>query len=290
MPLYKTKEILDDAQKRGYGVAAYNAMDMCMIRACIAAAERVHAPIIIGPSQNQCGKYADSALEWYAAKAIDAARGAKVPVAIHLDHTKSFDLLMQALRHGFGSIMFDGSDLPYEENVAKSAEMVKIAHAMGIGVESELGLVGKEGGNDEIGNSKADIANQYTDPSLAADFGERTGIDFLAVSIGTTHCVRFYTVPPKLDFGRLQKIRETTSAAIVLHGASALGDENYNRAVECGVVKFNIYNEMAVAAQDAIGANADKPYSDIMLAAEEAMSDRIALRISSLGAAGKATY
>lgn len=284
MAIYTMKEILKDAQQKGYGVGAYNVMDLIMARACIEAAEIKQAPIIIGPACSQL-KYPDSKFEWLLPKLIDAARKTKIPVAIHLDHTSEFKVLMQALRYGFGSIMYDGSMLSYEENVINSAKIVNIAHSMGVGVECELGLVGKEGGNSKTGK---DIDNQYTDPEQVIDFVDRTDIDFLAISIGTIHCKELYPVPPKLDFERLSEIRKITDVALVLHGASALGKENDQEAVKHGITKFNIYNEVVIAAKKAMVSNSDKSYAEIMLAIEVAMRDKVAERIDSLGSVKKA--
>ena len=170
MALYNMKEILADAQKRGYGVGFFNAVNLEMIRAYIEAAEELDSPIIIGTAE---ALLPIAPFEWIVPAMLEAARRAKAPVAVHLDHTYHFKTLMQALRAGFGSIMYDGSRESHEDNLKHSAAIARIAHGMGVGLECELGSV--SGLTDETGHEDEMV---YTDPAEAAEFLERTGADF----------------------------------------------------------------------------------------------------------------
>lgn len=262
MALYTMKEILSDAEKRGYGVGYFNGVNTDMIRAYIRAAEDTRSPIIIGTAEGLL-PYAD--FKWLAPVLLNAARNSKVPVAVHLDHSYSFSVLMEALAAGFGSVMFDGSRLPYEENIRISADIARIAHPMGIGLESELGKVG---GLEEDGGVKA--KNIYTNPAQAAEFVERTGADFLAVSIGTIHGV--YAETPHLDLGLLAEIRSKVHCPLVLHGGSGLSDDDFKNCIRGGVSKINIYTDVITAAINTIKDECGKlNYTDVNRKAEEAM-------------------
>lgn len=279
MALYTMKEILQDAQQRKYGVGYFNAVNMEMVRANIRAAEECHSPIIIGTAEALLC-YAD--FDWIVPIMLEQARNAKVPVAVHLDHTYSMELLMRALRFGFGSVMFDGSRLPdHRENIRISAEVAKIAHCMGVGVECELGSVG--GLSDETGHEDQMI---YTDPADASDFIEQTNADFLAVSIGTQHGV--YKATPKLDIPRLKEIRSAVGVPLVLHGGSGLSDDDFRNTIEGGISKINVYTDIILAAKKAVAEHLDLGYTDISMAAEEAMKQATIAKLELFGSVGKA--
>ncbi|MDR2185563.1 MAG: class II fructose-bisphosphate aldolase [Treponema sp.] len=261
MSLYTMKEILADARKRNYGAGFFNAVNIEMIRAYIRAAEDCRSPIIIGTAEALL-KYGD--FDWIGPVLLQAARLAKVPVAVHLDHTYRFDTIMRALRAGFGSVMYDGSVLSYEENVRRSAEIAGIAHPMGVGLECELGKVG---GLDEGEGVRGE--NIYTDPGQALDFVEKTGADFLAVSIGTVHGV--YRETPKLDLNRLAGIRAKVNKPLVLHGGSGLSDDDFKNCIKGGICKVNIYTDIITAAANAVRKERDLAYVDINEKAEAAM-------------------
>ena len=211
----------------------------------------------------------------------EQARRAKVPVAVHLDHTYSFELLMQALRAGFGSVMYDGSrEKTSEENIRKSAEIVRIAHGMGVGVECELGSVG--GLTDS--NGKVDQM-VYTEPEEAKSFIDQTGTDFLAVSIGTCHGV--YKATPKLDIPRLREIRKTVSVPLVLHGDSGLSDDDFRNTVAGGISKINVFTDVILAAKRAIAEHPDAGYTDLNLLAEDAMVEATVRKLELFGGCGK---
>ena len=213
---------------------------------------------------------------------LEQARRAKVPVAVHLDHTYRFDVLMQALRAGFGSVMYDGSRLPdHRDNVRASAEIVKIAHAMGVGVECELGSVG--GLSDESGKADAVI---YTEPKDAQAFVEQTGADFLAVSIGTQHGV--YKAAPKLDIPRLKEIRRAVEVPLVLHGGSGLSDDDFHSTIAGGISKINVYTDVILAAKRAVSDHPEADYVDLNRFAEDAMREATLKKLRLFGSAGMA--
>ena len=178
MPLVTSKWMLEDAQKRGYAVGAFNVENMEMVKAVIAAAQELKAPVMLQTTPSTV-KYAG--LSMYAAMAAAEAEKASVPVCIHLDHGSSFELAVQAIKAGYTSVMIDGSKEPFEENVAVSKRVADVAKACGIPVEAELGKVG--GKEDDL-EAEADT---NTDPMEAKEFVERTGITSLAVAIGTAH-------------------------------------------------------------------------------------------------------
>ena len=279
MALYTMKEILSDAREKKYGVGYFNAVNMEMVRAYITAAEECRSPIIIGTAEVLL-PYA--AFEWLIPMMLEQARRAKVPVAVHLDHTYHFETLMQALRAGFGSIMYDGSRLEdHRENVKNSAEIVRIAHAMGVCVECELGSVG--GLEDENGKEDAVI---YTEPRDAKEFVEQTDADFLAVSIGTQHGV--YKATPRLDIPRLKEIRDTVDVPLVLHGGSGLSDDDFRNSIAGGISKINVYTDIVLAAKQAITGNPDAAYVDLGLLAEKAMREATVAKLKLFGCAGMA--
>ena len=270
-------EILDDAQKRKYGVGYFNGVNLEMIRAYIRAAEDLRSPIIIGTAE---GLLQYASFDWLAPLLINAAQKASVPVAVHLDHTFSFDVIMKALAAGFGSVMFDGSRLSYEENIKISADIARIAHPMGVGLECELGKVG---GLDE-GGSKG--KNVYTDPAQAVDFMKRSNADFLAISIGTTHGV--YTEPPCLQLDLLEKIRKLVPGALVLHGGSGLSDDDFRNCIAKGISKINIYTDVITAA---INKTKEKcgteNYTDLNIKVEQAMYEVTAHKLKLFGSDNK---
>lgn len=278
MALYNMKEILLDAQKRAYGVGYFNAVNLEMIRAYIEAAEELDSPIIIGTAE---ALLPIAPFEWIVPAMLDAARRARVPVAVHLDHTYHFNTLMQALRAGFGSIMYDGSRESHEDNLQHSAAIARIAHGMGVGLECELGSV--SGLSDEAGHEDKMV---YTEPSEAAAFLERTGADFLAVSIGTVHGV--YKAEPHLDIPRLKQIRAAVDAPLVLHGGSGLSDADFQNTIAGGIVKINVFTDVILAAKRALAEHPEASYNDGICLAREAMKEATLEKLRIFGSAGKA--
>ena len=196
---------------------------------------------------------------------------------------------MQAIRLGFTSVMFDGSTLSYEENLRQTREVVKIAHAVGVSVEAELGAVGGDEGGALFG--EADSA-KFTDPNLAAEFVRETGIDTLAVAIGNAHGK--YKGEPKLDFERLAAIRQQAGVPLVLHGGSGISDADFRRAIELGIHKINFYTGMSQAALGAIDQCMSSrntrydEFAEMLMAVETAISEIVMQQMQIFGSSGKA--
>ncbi|MEW6723426.1 MAG: class II fructose-1,6-bisphosphate aldolase [Bacillota bacterium] len=235
MPLVRMDQLMRQARRDGYAVGAFNAHVLDMIPAVLKAAEEERAPIII--------EFSPGALKFCgtenAAVLVRRIAGAMtVPVALHLDHGETMEQAEACVQAGFTSVMIDGSKLPYQENLELTARVVKMAHASDVAVEAELGRVG--GAEDDL---EADLrAAAYTDPAEAADFVTRTGLDCLAVAIGTAH--GWYKWEPKLDFERLAAIAEKVDVPLVLHGASGVPDGQIREAVRLGISKINIATEL----------------------------------------------
>lgn len=242
MPLVTTKQLLLDARKGGYAVGAFNVENMEMVQAVIAAAEELNSPVIMQTTPSTV-KYAG--LDYFYANAKVAAERASVPAAIHLDHGNSFELAMQALRAGYTSIMIDGSHGTFEENIAVSKAVADACHPSGVPVEAELGKVG--GKEDDLDGGDQ---NPYTDPQQAKEFVEATGVDFLAVAIGTAHGV--YKGIPKLDVERLSEIRKVVSIPLVLHGTSGVPNEAVKECIRRGICKVNYATDLRIAFSEGV--------------------------------------
>ncbi|WP_077613083.1 class II fructose-bisphosphate aldolase [Clostridium sp. Marseille-P2415] len=236
MPFVTTKKMLLDAQKGNYAVGAFNVENMEMVMAVIEAAEEMKSPVILQTTPSTA-MYAG--LNLYYANVKAAAEMASVPVALHLDHGSSFELAMQALREGYTSIMIDGSHYPLEENAALSKKVVEACHPCRIPVEAELGRVG--GKEDDLDGGDSGL----TSPDEAAYFVERTGIDFLAVSIGTAHGV--YSGVPNIRVDILKEIKKKVSIPLVLHGTSGVADETVRACIREGICKVNYATDLRIA-------------------------------------------
>lgn len=237
MPLVTTKQLLSDAQKNGYAVGAFNVENMEMVQAVVAAAEELHSPVIMQTTPSTV-KYAD--VDYFYANVKVAAEKASVPVVMHLDHGNSFELAMKAYRAGYTSIMIDGSHESFEDNIAVTKAVVDACHPGGVPVEAELGKVG--GKEDDLEGGEG---NPYTDPQEAKTFVERTGVDFLAVAIGTAHGV--YKGIPKLDVDRLSEIRNVVDIPLVLHGTSGVPDDAVRECIKRGICKVNYATDLRIA-------------------------------------------
>ena len=239
--LVTTKEMLLKAQKGNYAVGAFNVENMEMVMAVIAAAEELNAPVIMQTTPSTV-KYAG--LDYYLANVATAAKNAKVPVAMHLDHGSSFSLAMQALRQGYTSIMIDGSHSVFEENIAITKSVVDACKPSNIPVEAELGKVG--GKEDDLDGGDGG----YTDPKEALEFVQKTGVNSLAVAIGTAHGV--YKGEPKLDLDRLVEISKVVDVPLVLHGASGLSEEAVKESIKRGICNVNFATVLRIAYTDGV--------------------------------------
>ncbi|MEA4925170.1 MAG: class II fructose-1,6-bisphosphate aldolase [Syntrophomonadaceae bacterium] len=231
MAMVSVTELLLRADKEGYAVGAFNANNMEIIQAIVEAAERENSPVIMQASQGAI-KYAG--LDFITGMVKIAAESTRVPVALHLDHGTDFDQVVKCIRSGFSSVMYDGSKLPLEENIAITNRVLAITRPIGVSVEAELGKIGGTEDNVHVSEREA----MYTDPEEARYFVEKTGVESLAIAIGTAHGQ--YKGEPKLDFDRLQKIKSLVKIPIVLHGSSGVPDEAVRKAIKLGVCKVNI--------------------------------------------------
>lgn len=243
--LTKTKEILTEAKKNRYGVVAPDFWDLNSARDFVQTADELDAPIIL--SFAQAHKHLIS-LEEAATVGKFMANSVKAPIALHLDHGEDFSYVKRAIELGFNSVMIDASMNNFAENVRITKEVADFAHAHGVDIEAEIGHVG---GTTESPTEMQEIETIYTTVDEAAAFVEKTGVDSLAVSIGTSHGVYKNNKNPKLNFKRLQELSNAISVPLVLHGGSGTGDSNLKRAVNGGITKVNVFTEFTTAARDA---------------------------------------
>ncbi len=277
-------EILQDAHKNNYAVGAFNVNNMEIVQAIIEAAEETNSPVILQASQGGL-KYAG--VEYIAELGKLAARNAKVPVALHLDHGTDFDQVMLCIRHGFSSVMIDGSKYELEENIAITNKVIEVAHAVGVSVEAELGKIG--GTEDDIVVDERDAT--FTDPNEAKKFVDETGVDYLAIAVGTAHGV--YKGEPRLDFDRIKTIKDILNIPLVLHGSSGVPKEAIEKAVSLGINKINIDTDLRVAFSSAIKdflkENPDNiDPRKILGPAKEAMKEVIKEKVELFGSVGRA--
>lgn len=238
MSLVSMRNVLEAAQEGGYAVGAFNAENMEMVQAIIAAAEELKAPVIIQTTPSTVS-YASTSM--FHNMVMSAAEKATVPVVMHLDHGNSYKLCQDAIHAGYTSVMIDGSKMAYEDNVVLSKSVVNYARIFDVDVEAELGTVGGKEDSHVVSDKDA----LYTNPEQAADFAKRTCIQSLAVAIGTAH--GFYKGEPKLDFERLDEIRQKVDIPLVLHGASGVPDEMVSKTIELGICKVNFATELRAA-------------------------------------------
>ena len=280
--LVNMNDVLLPAKKGSYGVGFFNAVNVEMARAIIETAEELRAPVMVGTAEILLPAMELARVAEYL---IPMAEKASVPVCVHYDHGLTFEKCMQALELGFTSIMYDCSTAPYEENIEKVAEMVKICHAMGRTVEGELGHVGDNAGAGKLENP----SDYFTDPETAADFVKRTGVDSLAVAVGNAH--GDYAFPPKLDFERIRVIAEKTGTPLVLHGGSGLSDTDFKKDVKEGVAKVNIFTDIDKAGKRGIEAGlaaGEKSLMGLIPYEIDAMKEVVRDKILLFGSNGKA--
>ncbi|MBE6213881.1 MAG: class II fructose-bisphosphate aldolase [Rikenellaceae bacterium] len=234
------KEMLQAADKGRYAVGAFNCLSLENVEGAIAAAEELRSPIIIQLAEVQ---FPCAPMNLMAPIYLEAARKASVPVVVHLDHGQSFETCAKAIRLGFGSVMFDGASLPFEENVRITREVTRMAKAMGVDVEAELGKVGDVGVDDD----KVDL---FTDVEESARFIEQTGVDALAVAIGNQH--GRYVATPKLNIDRLIELHERNRMPLVLHGGSGTSVEDFKACIHNGICKINVATAIQVGITERV--------------------------------------
>lgn len=243
MALVTMKSLLEQANNNHKGVGAFSVGNMEMVKGAIQAAEELDTPIILQIAEV---RLKHSPLALMGPMMVQAAREAKVDVAVHLDHGLTMDVVKQALELGFTSVMFDSSTYPFEENISRTKEVVELAKKYGATVEAELGLVG---GSED---GSCDHGIRCTNPDDAKIFCDQTGIDALAVAIGNAH--GNYPVAPKLAFDVLEEIHRQVEVPLVLHGGSGITDEDFQKAISLGIVKVNIatasFNKLTQRAEE----------------------------------------
>ena len=282
--LVTLREVLADAEKGGYAVGAFNVNSMEIIQSIIAAAKEERSPVILQASQGAIG-YAG--LENIVALVEAAVKRTDLPIVLHLDHGTDFDQVMRCIREGFSSVMFDGSKLSLDENIAETQRVMAVARAVGVSVEAELGKIG--GVEDDISVDERDAL--FTNPDEAARFVRETGIDALAVAIGTAHGP--YKGEPKLDFPRLAQIREKVgSLPLVMHGASGVPDDAIKEGIRLGIRKINIDTDIRQAfikaAMQYMSENPDNIDTRKMMGpARVAMTEIVRTKMRLFGSAGK---
>lgn len=244
--LVNLNEVLPQARKNKYAVGLFNAVNLELARGIIEAAEQTGSPVIMGTAEVLLPY---TPLEEVAYYLVPMAKKAKVPVVVHFDHGLKKETCIKALDLGFSSIMYDCSTDTYDVNVEKVKEMADIAHSYGATIEGELGHVGDNEGSAEGSSRLKDPSAYYTDPKQAKDFTDKTGVDALAIAVGTAHGE--YKLPPKLDFDRIRMIANTIATPLVLHGGSGLMDHDFRQAITCGISKVNIFTDINIAAVEA---------------------------------------
>ena len=277
--LVNLNDVLKKAQAEHYGVGLFNTTDTDMLEAAISAAEELNSPIIIGTAEVLLP---NGELKLIAPSVIAAAKRAKVPVVVHYDHGLTFDRCIEALKLGFSSIMFDGSAGDSEQNIADTKEIVKIAHSFGATVEGEIGHVGQA---DTCDNA---VTDSYTTPEEAADFIAETGVDALAVAIGTAHGA--YKEKPCLDIERLKQIRAKVDTPLVLHGGSGLSDDDFRNTVREGIAKVNIFTDLCISGNKAMADGIAKglSYLEIRNLKVEYIKQVVKEKITLFGSVNKA--
>lgn len=273
--LVNLNDVLFEAQKNHYAVGLFNTIDTDMLEGVISAAEELLSPVIIGTAEVLLPF---GELKLIAPSLIAAAKRATVPVVVHYDHGLTFDRCMEAIKLGFSSIMFDGSAGDEKENLKNTREMVKIAHSIGISVEGEIGHVGEAKTGDN------ETSDMYTTPEEAKAFVEKTGVDALAVAIGTAHGA--YKTKPQLDIKRLSEIRSAIDTPLVLHGGSGLSDDDFKNTIKNGIAKVNIFTDLCNAGENAM-KTFDGDYLDIRNEKVKAIKKAVINKMLLFGSDGK---
>lgn len=278
------KQILEHADQNGYAVGAFNVNNMEIIQAIAEAAGDLKAPVILQASQGAI-KYAG--VEYITSLVKTTAELVDVPMTLHLDHGTDFEEIMKCIRNGFTSVMIDASKHELEENIRLTKEIVRIAHSVGVSVEAELGKIG--GTEDQIVVSEAEAT--YTDPEEARIFVEETGVDSLAIAVGTAHGV--YKGEPKVDIERIKEIDRVVPVPLVLHGSSGVPYDTLENAVKAGIRKINIDTDIrasfAGAVKEFVESNPEEiDPRKILKPARARMADTVKEKIKVFGSDGKA--
>jgi fructose-bisphosphate aldolase class II len=277
-------EFLPRAKAEKFAVGQFNLNNLEFAQAIVEAAMEEKSPFIFGVSE---GALRYMGIEFTVALAEAAAKKSGLPIALHLDHGSSFDVAMKCIRAGFTSVMFDGSHYPFEENVRLTKEIVKVAHAMGVSVEGELGTIG--GVEDDVSVDEADAA--LAKPEEAIRFYEETGVDALAIAVGTAHGM--YKAEPKIRHDIIEEVSRAIPVPLVLHGGSGVPDDQIRKSIEFGIAKINVNTENQVACTASIRevlAKDDKVIDPrkYLTPARKAMTEVVRSKIRLFGSNNKA--
>ena len=280
--LITLKEMLAKAREEQFAVGAFNTTDLNLVRAVIEEAEATQSPAIL---QFAPGEFNFATPEFFAYVTL-RMRNSDVPFALHLDHGKTAEDCLRAIQAGFTSVMIDGSQLPFEENMRLTRQVAELAHACGVSVEGEIGTIGAMSTSDEGGVENI----TYTNPEDVVKFVEGTGVDALAIAIGTAH--GFYAGTPVLDKERVSDCKKVVSVPLVLHGASGLSEEDVVECVQRGMCKVNFATELRVAYTDAekqlLKENPETfDPKKLGIAAMKAVKEQTILRMKMCGCTGK---
>lgn len=277
--LVNLNDVLKKAQKERYAVGLFNTTDTDMLEAAISAAEELRSPIIIGTAEILL-PYGE--LKLIAPSVIAAAKRASVPVVVHYDHGLTEEKCCEALKLGFSSVMFDCSTSDAETNMTKTRKMAEYAHSLNATIEGEIGHVGVAANNDNL------LTDMYTTPDEAKEFYEATGVDALAVAIGSAHGV--YKSKPQLNIARLKEIRAAVDVPLVLHGGSGLSDEDFKNTIASGIAKVNIFTDLCLAGERAMseGLKQGFDYLKIRNLKVDAIKEAVKKKIMLFGSNGKA--
>ncbi|MEN4582611.1 tagatose bisphosphate family class II aldolase [Pantoea agglomerans] len=281
MYLVSNRAMLIKAQQEGYAVPAFNVHNLETVQVIAETAAEMRSPVIMAGTT---GTYKYAGLGYLVAICEQAARRYDLPIALHLDHHEDLADIEAKVKAGVRSVMIDASHFPFEQNIEKVAQAVRLCHRYDASVEAELGRLG--GQEDDIVVDEKD--SFFTDPDKAGEYIRRTGIDSLAVAIGSAHGL--YQGEPKLDFERLGQIRDRVDIPLVLHGASGIPEAMLRRSIELGICKVNVATELKIAFSDAVKAYFDKhPASndprEYMEPGKRAMKDVVREKIRMCGSA-----
>ena len=277
-------DMLRHAQVNGYAVGGYDIVGLEFLEAIVSACQRDRAPVILSLAESHFSHYD---FDMLMPSVVEAARRSKVPMAVHLDHGASVETVTRAIHLGCNAVMVDGSHLPFDENLDLTRDVAALAHGCGVPIEGELGYVpGVEGEDAELHPGEV----RMTEPEEAAHFAAETGVDCLAVSIGTVH--GRMRGAPTLDLERMSRIRDAAGVPLVIHGGTGLSDAQYRGLVAAGMTKLNYYTELADAAARSIRtmaeARPDAGYTALLSGVRKAISDEVSRMNALLGASGRA--
>ncbi|WP_314576098.1 class II fructose-bisphosphate aldolase [Enterococcus gilvus] len=283
--LVNLNTILEKAKKEKYAVGAFNATDLNTARGIVAAAESENSPAILQFAEVH-SKYIS--IEQAASMYLELAENSTVPICVHLDHGENFDTIIKAMHLGFTSVMVDASTQPFSENVKRTQEVLKIAKALDVSVEAELGVMNAEDGSGALDYQNMD--DTYTSVKEASNFVEQANVDALAIAFGTVHGL--YKAEPNLNFDRIAEIRQATNKPLVMHGGSGLSNEEYRKSIENGITKINYYSTMAYEVTNGLRTYLNQKDNaflfDVDMKTIELVKENIASKIKVFGSSNKA--